>query len=45
MWLASTQGHCELLMNPNFTHGAVGTGKNTNNGWTYHYFWTLNVGG
>lgn len=45
MWLTSTSGHCELLMNPDFTHAGVGAGQNTRNNYTYHYFWTLDLGG
>ena len=45
MWLTSTSGHCELLMNPDFTHAGVGAGHNTRNNYTYHYFWTLDMGG
>ena len=44
MWLDSPP-HCELIMDPNFTHAGVSIGVNEDNGWTYHYFWTLNVGG
>ncbi len=45
LWLSSTSGHCELLMSDDFTHAGIGTGQNTQNGYTYHYFWTLDVGG
>jgi uncharacterized protein YkwD len=45
MWLTSTSGHCELLMNPDFTHAGAGAGQNTRNNYTYHYFWTLDLGG
>ncbi len=45
LWLSSTSGHCELLMSPNFTHAGIGVGRNTQNGYTYHHFWTLDVGG
>ena len=45
LWLTSTAGHCELLMSPDFTHAGVGVGHNTQNNYTYHHFWTLDVGG
>lgn len=45
MWLKSTSGHCELIMNPDFTHAGLGVGINTDNGYTFHYFWTLDIGG
>jgi len=43
-WLDSPP-HCELLMDPDMTHAGVGVGVNTENGYTYHYFWTLDFGG
>lgn len=45
MWLKSTSGHCELIMNPDFTHAGLGVGINTDNGYIFHYFWTLDIGG
>jgi uncharacterized protein YkwD len=45
LWLSSTSGHCELLMSDDFTHAGIGAGHNPLNGYTYHHFWTLNVGG
>jgi uncharacterized protein YkwD len=45
LWLISTSGHCELLMSPDFTHAGIGAGHNTQNGYTYKHFWTLDVGG
>jgi uncharacterized protein YkwD len=44
LWLDSP-GHCELIMDPNFTHAGIGSGHNTDNGYTYHHFWTLDFGG
>jgi uncharacterized protein YkwD len=44
LWLTSP-GHCALIMSPNFTHAGIGAGHNTDNGYTYHYFWTLDFGG
>jgi len=44
LWLNSP-GHCALIMDPDFTHAGVGFGQNTENNYTYHYFWTLDFGG
>lgn len=44
MWLNS-KGHCELIMSPNFSHAGIGVGRDEQNGYTYHHFWTLNFGG
>ena len=44
MWLNST-GHCELIMNPNFSHAGIGVGRDEQNGYDYHHFWTQNFGG
>ena len=32
-------------MDPRYTHVGAGAGHNTNNGYTMHHFWTMNVGG
>jgi uncharacterized protein YkwD len=45
LWMTSTSGHCEIIMNPDFTHAGVGAGHNENNNYTYHHFWTLDFGG
>jgi len=44
LWLNSV-GHCKLIMSPNFTHVGAGVGRNTQNGYSYHHFWTLDFGG
>lgn len=44
LWLDST-GHCALIMNPNFTHAGIGAGHDSDNGYTFHHFWTLDFGG
>jgi uncharacterized protein YkwD len=44
LWLDSP-GHCALLMDPDFTHVGVGKGYDPDNGYTYKYFWTMDVGG
>ena len=44
MWLNS-EGHCKLIMSPNFTHAGIGVGRDTENGYTFHHFWTLDFGG
>lgn len=44
MWLDSP-GHCALIMNPSFTHAGIGVGVDPDNGWAFHYFWTLDFGG
>lgn len=43
-WLES-DGHCALIMDPDFTHVGVGAGHNENNGYNLHHFWTLDFGG
>jgi len=45
LWMSSTQGHCELIMDPDFTHAGVGAAHNTQNNYNMHHFWTLDVGG
>lgn len=45
MWRSSTLGHCELLMDPDFTHVGVGKGHDPDNGYTLKYFWTMDLGG
>ena len=44
LWLDSP-GHCALIMSPNFTHAGIGVGHDTENGYTFHHFWTLDFGG
>ena len=44
MWLNSP-GHCALIMSPNFTHAGIAVGRDPDNGYTYHHFWTLDFGG
>lgn len=44
MWLNS-EGHCKLIMSPNFSHAGIGVGRDPENGYTYHHFWTLDFGG
>lgn len=44
LWLDSP-GHCALLMDPDFTHVGVGKGHDPDNGYTYKYFWTMDLGG
>ena len=44
LWLDSP-GHCALIMHPGFTHAGIGSGHNTENGYKYHHFWTLDFGG
>ena len=44
LWMDSP-GHCALIMNPDFTAAGIGSGHNTDNGYTYHHFWTLDFGG
>jgi uncharacterized protein YkwD len=44
LWIDSP-GHCALIMSPNFTHAGVGVGRDPDNGYTYHHFWTLDFGG
>ena len=43
-WLDSPS-HCELIMDPRFTHAGVGFGHDPDNGYDYQYFWTLDFGG
>lgn len=44
MWLKS-DGHCELIMSPDFTHAGIGVGHDLENGYDFHHFWTLDFGG
>ena len=44
MWLDSP-GHCALIMDPDFTHAGIGVGRDPENGWDFHHFWTLDFGG
>jgi uncharacterized protein YkwD len=44
LWLDSP-GHCALIMDPNFTHAGIGVGRNPDNGYDFHHFWTLDFGG
>jgi len=44
LWLNSP-GHCKLIMDPNFTHAGIAAGHDSDNGFTYHHFWTLDFGG
>ena len=45
LWLESESGHCNLLMDSRFTHAGIGSGQDADNGFAYHYFWTLDFGG
>ena len=38
-------GHCRLIMSPNFTHVGIGVGRDPENGYEFHHFWTLDFGG
>jgi uncharacterized protein YkwD len=44
LWLNSP-GHCALLMDPDFSHVGVGKGHDPDNGYSYKYFWTMDLGG
>lgn len=44
LWLDSP-GHCALIMDADFTHAGIGSGHNTENGFSSHHFWTLDFGG
>jgi len=44
LWLES-EGHCKLIMDPNFTHAGIGAGHDSDNGFNMHHFWTLDFGG
>jgi uncharacterized protein YkwD len=44
LWMDSP-GHCALIMDPRFTHVGAGAGHNSDNGYTYYHFWTLDFGG
>lgn len=44
LWLDSTSGHCELIMNENMTHVGVGKAWNTDLS-GLRYFWTADFGG
>ena len=43
--LMNSAGHCALIMDPNISHAGIGTGHNSENGYTMHHFWTLDFGG
>jgi uncharacterized protein YkwD len=45
LWKVSQDGHCELLMDPDFTHVGVGKGHDPDNGYFLKYFWTMDLGG
>jgi uncharacterized protein YkwD len=45
MWLGSSSGHCEAIMSADWTHAGIGFGKDLENGYSFHYFWTLDFGG
>jgi len=45
MWLGSTSGHCEAIMSDDWTHAGIGFGKDLENDYSFHYFWTLDFGG
>ena len=44
LWLDSS-GHCALIMDPDFTHAGIGVGRDRENGYDFHHFWTLDFGG
>ena len=44
LWLDSP-GHCALIMDPDFTHAGIGVGRDAENGYDFHHFWTLDFGG
>ena len=44
LWLDSS-GHCALIMDPDFTHAGIGVGRDPENGYDFHHFWTLDFGG
>jgi uncharacterized protein YkwD len=44
LWLNSP-GHCALLMDGDFSHVGVGKGHDPDNGYSYKYFWTMDLGG
>ena len=44
LWLNSA-GHCALIMDGRFTHAGIGAGHDTENNYSYHHFWTLDMGG
>jgi uncharacterized protein YkwD len=44
LWLDSP-GHCALIMDADFTHAGIGSGHNTENGFSSHHFRTLDFGG
>ena len=44
LWLDSS-GHCALIMDPDFSHAGIGVGRNPENGYDFHHFWTLDFGG
>ena len=32
-------------MDPDFTHAGIGVGRDPENGYDFHHFWTLDFGG
>ena len=44
LWLDSPP-HCAAIMDSRFTHAGVGSGQDADNGFDFHYFWTLDFGG
>ena len=44
LWLDSS-GHCALIMDPDFSHAGIGVGRDPENGYDFHHFWTLDFGG
>lgn len=44
LWLDSPP-HCAAIMDSRFTHVGVGSGQDADNGFDFHYFWTLDFGG
>ncbi|MEJ2384353.1 MAG: CAP domain-containing protein [Xanthomonadales bacterium] len=44
LWLDSS-GHCALIMDPGFTHAGIGVGRDPENRYDFHHFWTLDFGG
>ena len=44
LWLDSPP-HCAAIMDSRFTHAGIGSGQDVDNGWDFHYFWTLDFGG
>ena len=44
LWLDSPP-HCAAIMDSRFTHAGIGSGQDADNGFDFHYFWTLDFGG